>query len=67
MTGLRILRHVAWAAVALLLIVVGYTAWQWHRQGGVERLAATSIGGPFTLTDQHGATVTEAALKDIIA
>jgi protein SCO1/2 len=63
MTPLRIVRYVAWAAVAVLLVASGYIAWQWHQDDAVTRLAATSIGGPFRLTDQHGATVTEAALK----
>lgn len=63
MSALRIFRYLIWAAVAFAAVGLGYTAWQWERGGGVDRLAATSIGGPFTLTDQHGNTVTEAALK----
>lgn len=63
MNALKIVRYAAWGAVVIVVIAVGYIAWQWRQGGGVERLAATSIGGPFTLTDQHGDTVTEAALK----
>ena len=58
MNALKIVRYAAWSAVVIVLIAVGYIAWQWQQGGGVERLAATSIGGPFTLTDQHGDTVT---------
>jgi protein SCO1/2 len=61
MTGLRAIRYAAWAAVAVALAIVGYVAWHQYGSGG--RIAAASIGGPFSLTDQHGATVTEAALK----
>lgn len=63
MNTLRLVRYAAWGAVAIVALALGYTAWQWQQAGGVDRLAATSIGGPFTLTDQHGNTVTEAALK----
>lgn len=63
MSPLRVIRYVAWGAVAIVAIAGGYAAWQWHQSGGIDRLAATSIGGPFTLTDQNGNTVTEAALK----
>jgi len=63
MNALRIIRYAAWGAVAIAAVALGYAAWQWQQSGGVERLAATSIGGPFTLTDQHGNTVTEAALN----
>ncbi|MEO8667008.1 MAG: SCO family protein [Bauldia sp.] len=61
MTGLRIVRTVTWAAVAALVIAVGVLAWQWQ-QGG-SPIAAAAVGGPFQLTDQHGATVTDATLQ----
>ena len=61
MTTLRAIRYAAWAAVAVALAIVGYVAWQQY--GGGERIAVASIGGPFALNDQHGATVTEAQLK----
>jgi protein SCO1/2 len=63
MKALRIVRYFAWGVVAIAVIALGYAAWQWQQTGGVGRLAANSIGGPFTLTDQHGNTVTEAALN----
>jgi protein SCO1/2 len=59
MKSFRALRLVIWAAVALVVVAVAGTFY-WREAGG---LAVASIGGPFTLTDQHGATVTEAALK----
>jgi protein SCO1/2 len=62
MTALRVIRYVAWAVVAVVAIAAGVVAWQWQG-GGVQRMAAASIGGPFTLTDQTGATVTETALQ----
>jgi protein SCO1/2 len=62
MTALRVIRYVAWAVVAVVAIAAGVVAWQWQG-GGVQRIAAASIGGPFTLTDQTGATVTETALQ----
>lgn len=63
MNAMRIIRYVAWSAVVVVTVAVGYAAWNWQQAGGVDRLAATTIGGPFSLTDQHGDTVTEAALK----
>lgn len=63
MTALRIVRYVAWGAVAVMLGALGFLVWQWQGGGGVERFAAASIGGPFALTDQHGATVTQADLQ----
>jgi protein SCO1/2 len=61
MTALRAIRYAAWAAVAVALAIFGYVAWLQYAGDG--RITAASIGGPFSLTDQHGATVTEAALK----
>jgi protein SCO1/2 len=59
-TGLRLIRYGAWALVAVVaiaaavyLLVPSFTS-----KDGV-----VTIGGPFTLTDQNGATVTEAALQ----
>jgi protein SCO1 len=62
MTALRVVRYAAWAVVAVVTIAAGVVAWQWQG-GGVQRIAAASIGGPFSLTDQTGATVTEATLQ----
>ena len=61
MTPLRAIRYAAWAAVAAALAIFGSVAWLQYAGDG--RITAASIGGPFSLTDQHGATVTEAALK----
>jgi len=63
MTGLRIIRYVAWVAVALVAAAAVVIVWQWQSGDGPQRIAAASIGGPFTLTDQTGATVTEADLQ----
>ena len=61
MTGLGAIRAVTWAAIAALVIVIGFAGWQWQKGGSP--IAGIAIGGPFQLTDQHGATVTEASLK----
>lgn len=54
---LRIVRYSLWTVVALVLVAVAIYAYELQRGG------SGGIGGPFTLTDQHGDTVTEAALK----
>lgn len=61
MTSLRAIRYAIWAAIVVALAVIAGTFY-WQQAGGA-KLAGSLIGGPFTLTDQHGATVTEAALK----
>jgi protein SCO1/2 len=58
--NLKAIRIAAWAAVALVAIAVGATLYL--RQGSTAVVSA-SIGGPFSLTDQRGARVTEASLK----
>jgi protein SCO1/2 len=63
MSALRIIRYIAWGAVAIVAAATGYAAWQWQAGAGPERIMAASIGGPFSLTDQKGATVTDASLK----
>jgi protein SCO1/2 len=60
MTALRLVRYGAWAlvavaAVAAAALFVAPSLWP--------RTDAVTIGGPFTLIDQNGATVTEAALR----
>lgn len=54
---LRIVRYTLWALVALVIVAVAIWAFDQKKSnpGG--------IGGPFTLIDQKGETVTEAALK----
>ncbi len=62
MTGLRAVRIVVWVAVAILVGAVGWIYFLGQR-GDVPGLTVSQIGGPFTLTDQNGNTVTEAALQ----
>jgi protein SCO1/2 len=57
--SLQRLRVLVWSASALLVLVIA-VAFYWRGAGGT---AAAGIGGPFTLVDQRGDTVTEAALK----
>ncbi len=63
MTALRTARIFVWLTILILLAAVGWVFFTGQR-GDVPGLAAAQIGGPFTLTDQNGNTVTEAALKD---
>ena len=60
MTALKTIRYAVWAAVVILAAGIAWFAVS-HRDGG--GIVAVNIGGPFTLTDQAGATVTEAALQ----
>ncbi len=62
MTGLRVIRIAVWVAVAVLLGAVGWIYFV-NQNGGTAGIVASQIGGPFTLTDQNGDTVTEAALQ----
>jgi protein SCO1/2 len=60
--ALKAIRLAAWAAVVVIAAaVIWFTVLQRGPTGG--GIAAANIGGPFTLTDQKGATVTEAALQ----
>jgi protein SCO1/2 len=59
---LRAIRIATWAAVAILgAAVIWLTVF--NRSDDGAGMVATSIGGPFSLVDQTGAPVTEAALK----
>ncbi|MBG6155102.1 protein SCO1/2 [Labrenzia sp. EL_159] len=63
MSGLKLFRYVAWAAVAVLagvsgVLVYQQTAGNENSSGLIEPLAA--IGGPFELVDGNGETVTDA-------
>lgn len=61
LNALRAIRIAAWAAVVILgAVVLWLTVFNRGDEGG--GIVAASIGGPFTLIDQHGDTVTEAAL-----
>ncbi|WP_299480073.1 SCO family protein [uncultured Roseibium sp.] len=62
MSGLRLFRYVAWAAVAVLAAASGFLVYQQTAGNGssgalIEPLAA--IGGPFELVDGNGETVTD--------
>lgn len=60
-SALRTVRIVIWAAVVVLAAaVLWFGVIDRDRGAGI---AAASIGGPFSLTDQTGATVTQAALQ----
>jgi protein SCO1/2 len=59
MNRLRLIRYGAWALVAVVALAAALFVFV----PLTPRTDAVTIGGPFTLTDQHGATVTEAALK----
>ena len=63
MTGLRAIRVIVWVAVAVLLGTAGGLYFLGQFGGGTPKVVASQIGGPFTLTDQNGNTVTEAALQ----
>jgi protein SCO1/2 len=58
-TPLRLIRYGAWALVAAIALAVALFVFV----PLTPRTDAVTIGGPFMLTDQNGATVTEAALK----
>ncbi|WP_422039842.1 SCO family protein [Roseibium sp.] len=63
MSGLKLFRYVAWAAVAVLAAASGFLVYQQtvgNENSGslIEPLAA--IGGPFELVDGNGETVTDA-------
>ena len=60
MSTLRLIRYGAWVlvAVAAIAAAVYFVVPSFTKKDGV-----VTIGGPFSLTDQNGATVTEAALQ----
>jgi protein SCO1/2 len=62
MTPLRIVRWVAWFAVVAVGAAILWVA-VIDKQPGAPLVTTAAIGGPFSLTDQTGATVTEAALQ----
>lgn len=62
MDTLRIIRYGLWALVAAAL-AFGAVLWNQQRTGEVTLLPAVSLGAPFTLLDQSGATITEKAFE----
>ncbi len=63
MSALRVVRYGLWIVVAVVIVAAG-TYWLTQRtRDGDTMVSSLDIGGPFSLTDQHGATVTEASLQ----
>ena len=62
MKSLQRLRILVWSASAVLIVLIA-VALYWSKGGALSSTAVAAIGGPFTLVDQRGDTVTEAALK----
>ncbi len=65
MKALRAIRNVSWALIAMTIVVVGTTLLDWrildrheHARDIVPQ-SAMSVGGPFTMVDHTGRTVTE--------
>jgi protein SCO1 len=58
---LRMIGYAAWGllVVAAAVVALGYTRFGWFEPAG--GIQAGAIGGPFTLVDQNGRTVTEKA------
>ena len=65
MQGLKIFRIAIWAAVVVLAVAAVYLTVAGRQPGNpvTGPIAVATVGGAFSLTDQTGATVTEAALK----
>lgn len=64
MTTARMIRYAAWAAVVLLVIAVAAVSYtSWRSQEGIPLAPVASIGGPFTLVNGKGKTVTREDLK----
>jgi protein SCO1/2 len=64
MSALRMARYGLWLVVAVLIVLIG-TYWLTMRSNpdGSSTITSLNIGGPFSLTDQHGAPVTAADLQ----
>jgi protein SCO1/2 len=64
MAGLKIIRLAIWVAVVLLAGAAVWLTVAGRETGTVTGpVASATVGGAFSLTDQTGATVTDAALK----
>jgi protein SCO1/2 len=62
MMSLRIVRTIAWAAVVVLGVAILWLV-AVDRNATPPSVTTAAIGGPFSLVNQHGAAVTEAALQ----
>lgn len=67
---LKVLRYGAWAAIAVLVFVTAAVLLGWWRvdgpgapSPGTSAAVPVDIGGPFTLVDQTGRTVTDADIR----
>jgi protein SCO1 len=63
MTPLKAVRLAAWIAVAAVVAIAGTILGMKEFGGDSPGVVVASVGGPFSLTDQDGATVTDADLK----
>jgi protein SCO1/2 len=62
-TALKVIRYLVWAAVIVVGGLILWTVVADKAPNGGGGIVAASIGGPFQLVDQKGATVTETALQ----
>jgi protein SCO1 len=60
---LRALQLALWSLVALAIGFGGYLMLEHRRASGVAQSYASAIGGPFTLTDPAGKTITNETLR----
>lgn len=63
MTPLKSVRIAAWVAVVAVVAIAAAMLVTKEFGGDSPGVMVAGVGGPFTLTDQHGTTVTEADLK----
>ena len=63
MTSLKAVRIAAWVAVVAVVAIVAAILVTKEFGGDSPGVMVAGVGGPFTLTDQHGTTVTDADLK----
>ncbi len=62
MNTLKLVRIFAWLAV-VVVVAAGVTVFVLNQFEDTPTASIASIGGPFSLTDQHGKTVTDESLK----
>ncbi|MFC3713243.1 SCO family protein [Sphingoaurantiacus capsulatus] len=62
-TDLRRVRRWLWAAVALVAVAASVALWRPAPKNQVAEDYASAFGGPFSLTDTQGRTVTDATLR----